>query len=502
MSENSKVWEEKQILPNGEVVNPALKPRDKGVSVPSQNIVPQPIAVPKGQINPPVEKFSGEQNPQGVATAPLSTRMEGQDMSQRVDQNKSLVQPGVSVVQPVNPYLAGSQMSVDTSLPTNLWEEQRNLLLQRGDTKGADAIGYGLVDRAFGGQVPGGARREGVPSGVLNSKSQVGVKQVGTPYVQTEQDATKSVLKYLTPEQDESKYAKENESMKKLLLLTDALRHLGNLVNVSNGATNQVFTSPVAEQEARYQTGRAQRAAQRSAQAKQAMDRYKWDAEQKRKDAEAAMKERDFKYKVAKDAAAMARDLNNDAFNQAYKVGQQKALEEHRKQQLELAKKRNAIAARNAAESARHNRVSESKSSGGGTTRRMRHVENDKGAYWEIPSTRLDDPKNIAIIKGYYDKMTGPDGPKNANGELLVKKVSKNDASIFYGSGGGKYSDYLNEGKANPNAEEMLTAMDAAYGTKDYYDMMKKIGATDVGGSGKYDDYFDESESFVVKKRK
>lgn len=74
-------------------------------------------------------------------------------------------------------------------------------------------------------------------------------------------DEAQSVMDYLNAKNksDEDKHRKRNESMKKVLLLADALRHIGNIVNTSKGAPAQIFNSPVEEQEKRYQTEKAGR---------------------------------------------------------------------------------------------------------------------------------------------------------------------------------------------------------------------------------------------------
>lgn len=453
---NSKVWENLVVGPDG-VVQPYVSPRGRSERLPGGGV----------SVMPPVENIGVELNPRGVATAPLSSQIQGQDLGQRVDQNKGLVSPGVSVVQPVNPYFAGSQMSVDTSLPSNLWEEQRNVLLQRGDTEGADAIGYGLMDRAFGGQVPNGSRREGVPSGVLDSKAQVGVKPVGTPYVQTDKDATKSVLSYLTPAQEEAKYAKKNESMKRLLLITDALRHLGNLVGTTKGATNQKFNSPVVEQEARYQAEMAQRQKQRSQEAQRALEKAKDEADRNYKNAQLAMRNREYEYKVAKDKRDGERQAALDSWNIGFKLQQQDDLNKHRAAQNEirkesnkLSRQRNSIAAQNA-QTARE-RLSYEK----GESKNKRVMSHPTwGRTYQMSAKKMQDPKYQGIVRRYYDKFVK---------EGLVDPVKSKEGLLGY-----------TENKLNPTMAEMLEQMgnvdkSKAMETESYVQMMRELGAEEV----------------------
>ena len=89
------------------------------------------------------------------------------------------------------------------------------------------------------------------------SKPQVTTTPTPTPtakptstYTPSASNPTQSVLDYmLAPTKEEQKLYRDNESKKRLLVLADALRHIGNIYNTTRGATPQQFNSPVVQQE-------------------------------------------------------------------------------------------------------------------------------------------------------------------------------------------------------------------------------------------------------------
>lgn len=162
-------------------------------------------------------------------------------------------------------------------------------------------------------------------------------------------DITQGIYDYLTGGKAEEPYKKENESKKKLLALSDAIRHIGNLMTVTDGATPQKFNSPVVEQEARYQQERAYRDKERAAQAKAAQEKAKQDARAAYNDALLQMKNNAFnksvydsfmKRKADKDKF----DFNKDKFDKEYTLNQDKFKEQQAYNKRSLAQKDESIA--------------------------------------------------------------------------------------------------------------------------------------------------------------
>lgn len=109
-------------------------------------------------------------------------------------------------------------------------------------------------------------------------------------YTNNTGDPTQSVLNFLSrPSVDEIKSNRENESKKRLLLLADALRHIGNIYNTTQGATPQQFNSPVMEQESRYQQERQRQQRQRSMAVEQALAAAKQRADENYKNSTLAL---------------------------------------------------------------------------------------------------------------------------------------------------------------------------------------------------------------------
>lgn len=130
-------------------------------------------------------------------------------------------------------------------------------------------------------------------------------------YTPSDTNPTQSVYDYLlAPSKEEQKLYKDNESKKRLLLLADALRHIGNIYNTTRGATPQQFTSPVVQQEQQYQQKRNEIRAQRAAAMKGAMDQAKLQADQNYKNSMLGMR-----------AAELDRQRANDDWNRQFSLG-------------------------------------------------------------------------------------------------------------------------------------------------------------------------------------
>ena len=150
------------------------------------------------------------------------------------------------------------------------------------------------------------------------SKPQVTTTPAPTPtakptsvYTPSASNPTQSVLDYmLAPTKEEQKLYRDNESKKRLLVLADALRHIGNIYNTTRGAVPQQFNSPVAQQEELYQKKKNELRTQRAAALKNAMDQAKLNADLSYKNSMLGMRQ-----------AELERGLANDRFNQQLNLG-------------------------------------------------------------------------------------------------------------------------------------------------------------------------------------
>ena len=246
-------------------------------------------------------------------------------------------------------------------------------------------------------------------------------------------DITQGVYDYLTGGKAEEPYKKENESKKKLLALSDAIRHIGNLMTVTDGATPQKFNSPVVEQEARYQQERAYRDNERAAQAKAAQEKAKQDARAAYNDALLQMKNNAFnksvydsfmKRKADKDKF----DFNKDKFDKEYTLKQDKFKEQqnYNKKMLELKGESNSIArGRLALAYAKESRLAQSAGPGRWGKGSGRYVT-PAGVTYDL-SANFVKPANVKTI---YDVMVA----KGLIGKSVQKEVSSLADAIGLGS--------------------------------------------------------------------
>ena len=133
---------------------------------------------------------------------------------------------------------------------------------------------------------------------------------------------------------------RRTRNMQMVATLADAIRHIGNIVNTSKGATQQKFNSPVELLEQGYQHRKAERQKQAALDAESA---YKLaDLSLKEKAAEAnrsykdfarQMKVAKFGYQQAKDEAERKRRAERDAENKDYR----ERVFEHRKEQDKIS---------------------------------------------------------------------------------------------------------------------------------------------------------------------
>lgn len=246
-------------------------------------------------------------------------------------------------------------------------------------------------------------------------------------------DITQGVYDYLTGGKAEEPYKKENESKKKLLALSDAIRHIGNLMTVTDGATPQKFNSPVVEQEARYQQERAYRDKERAASAKAAQEKAKQDARAAYNDALLQMKinasnksayDSFMKRKADKDKF----DFNKDKFDKEYTLKQDKFKEQqnYNKKMLELKGESNSIArGRLALAYAKESRLAQSAGQGSLGKGSVRYVT-PAGVTYDLSSNFVK-PANVKTI---YDAMVA----KGLIGKQTQKEVSSLADAIGLGS--------------------------------------------------------------------
>ena len=181
------------------------------------------------------------------------------------------------------------------------------------------------------------------------SKPQVTTTPTPTPtakptsaYTPSASNPTQSVLDYmLAPSKEEQKLYRDNESKKRLLVLADALRHIGNIYNTTRGAVPQQFNSPVAQQEQLYQQKKNELRSQRAAALKNAMDQAKLNADQNYKNSMLGMR-----------AAELERQRANDDWNKQFNLGKFAYNQEKDKNDLALR-----LAAQG--ETQRHNKAAE-----------------------------------------------------------------------------------------------------------------------------------------------
>ena len=291
-------------------------------------------------------------------------------------------------------------------------------------------------------------------------------------YTPSASNPTQSVLDYmLAPSEEEKKLYKDNESKKRLLLLTDALRHIGNIYNTTRGAVPQQFNSPVVLQEQLYQQKRNELRAQRAAALKNAMEQAKLNADQSYKNSMLGMRQ-----------AELERGLSNDRFNQMFNLGKfayaqekdkndsalkllsQQETARHNKTSEALRRQGNAISAANAATSQKE--LSWKMGENGGLPKgyiSIPHYENAKGGTtsWVINEKKYKEYLPV-IYKDLVDKG-------------VIKPITSGDLVINLG------------GELKTPNEDKFKKMDelvkSAYWSKGYTDWMQRIGAVRSDGA-------------------
>ena len=292
-------------------------------------------------------------------------------------------------------------------------------------------------------------------------------------YTPSASNPTQSVLDYmLAPSEEEKKMYKDNESKKRLLLLTDALRHIGNIYNTTRGAVPQQFNSPVVLQEQLYQQKRNELRAQRAAALKNAMEQAKLNADQSYKNSMLGMRQ-----------AELERGLSNDRFNQMFNLGKFAYAQEKDKNDLALkllsqqetarrnktsealSRQGNAISATNARTS--RDKLDYEKSKGLNLSKNYDQVQHFvKGKKLYLPKEMLNTSYGYSEIKKFYDYLSTLKVGKTKNGyKYAITPIQPN-----YDFSGKPYQ---------LSAKQMLRAIQEASPTVMYMDWMKAHGAVD-----------------------
>ena len=212
---------------------------------------------------------------------------------------------------------------------------------------------------------------------------------------------------YTSP-QEEERLRKASVMNQRILAIGDAIRHIGNIANTVNYAPAQQLNSPVQEEYARYQQGKAlrdranqqfytyqQQKAAQDAKARQ------WEAEQKQR---AAQWNATFRYNAARDAANLAEKKRQA--DQNYNLNVRKA--DDAKERAEADRKlRDTISRRsNSLGWANHKLAKEKfsyqKANGGGNGRKLPEILRGKKGFY---SKKMTSNELNSFYNQTYDEM-------------------------------------------------------------------------------------------------
>jgi hypothetical protein len=156
-----------------------------------------------------------------------------------------------------------------------------------------------------------------------------------------------AAMGYTSPEQEE-RLRRASVSNQRMLAVADALRHIGNIAHTVDYSPSQQFNQPWAEEQARYERGRAMRDKANQAllsyeQAKAAQDakqrqweaQFKYNQEKDAANAQALKDYRDAMLQSREDQLAYRKE--NDAANRALRQGQYDRQNEFTQQRIELS---------------------------------------------------------------------------------------------------------------------------------------------------------------------
>lgn len=288
------------------------------------------------------------------------------------------------------------------------------------------------------------------------------------PYTPNQTDPTSSVYDYmLQPSAEERKLAKDNESKKRLLLLGDALRHLGNLYFTTKGATPQQFNSPVMTQESLYQQKRAELRAQRAAALKNAMEQAKLQADQNYKSSMLGMR-----------AAELERGLANDQWNRQWTQFKWAGDQANKDREFDF-KKANAdrdyeLSQKKFGETQRHNRSTEAAAWMNAQTSRDR-FNLEKGKNGGLPKGKIYLPHANMSMGGTTKWIIDEKTYKNAiphiyNAMRKANLIQPLSNSQFYNDTG------------EERFAKMRQLVESQYTSDIYNDWMERLGATTNDG--------------------
>ena len=297
-------------------------------------------------------------------------------------------------------------------------------------------------------------------------------------YTPSPTDPTQSVLDYmLAPSKEEQKLYRDNESKKRLLVLADALRHIGNIYNTTRGATPQQFNSPVAQQEELYQKKKNELRTQRAAALKNAMDQAKLKADLSYKTSMLGMRQAELERGLANDRFNQQLNLGKFAYNQekdkndwALKLAAQQEAARHNKTSEALRRQGNAISAMNA--STAQQSLAWKMGENGGLPKgyvSIPHYDNAKGGTtsWVVNEKKYKEYLPV-IYKDLVDKH-------------VITPITSGDFNIWLN--GKKYkTDDNNDQQSEINYKKMDELVKSAYWSKGYTDWMQRIGAVRSDG--------------------
>lgn len=115
----------------------------------------------------------------------------------------------------------------------------------------------------------------------------------------TSMDELAAAMGYTSPE-EEARLRKASVNNQRILAVADALRHIGNIANTANYAPSQQFNRPWAEEQARYEQGKAMRDKANNALFSYQRQRAEQERKIRQAEAEAARKERQMAFEREK----------------------------------------------------------------------------------------------------------------------------------------------------------------------------------------------------------
>lgn len=296
-------------------------------------------------------------------------------------------------------------------------------------------------------------------------------KSPTSTYTPSSSDPTQSVMDFmLAPSKEEQKMYRDNESKKRLLLLTDALRHISNIYNTTRGATPQQFTSPVVQQEQLYQQKKNELRGQRQLALNNAMDQAKLNADLSYKNSMLGMRQAELDRGLANDRFNQQLNLGKFAYNQekdkndwALKLAAQQEAARHNKTSEALRRQGNAISAMNArtAQQSLAFKMGEN----GGLPKgyvSIPHYENAKGG---TTSWVVNEKKYKEYLPVIYKDLVN---------KGVIKPITSGDLVLNFG---GTW-----QGTNEDKFKKMDELVKSAYWSKGYTDWMERIGAVRSDG--------------------